>query len=64
MKKLIATTIVAAACSGCVWTRETSEVIVHKDATGKITGYDYSEKLEQQDLKPWSPHFGKYIYKQ
>jgi len=39
-------------------------VIVHKDADGKIIGYDYSEKLEQQDVKPWSKHFGKYLYNQ
>lgn len=64
MKKLIAIVIVAASCTGCVWTRETSEVIVHKDANGKITGYDYSEKLKQHDVKPWSTHFGKYLYKQ
>ena len=64
MKKLLFAFIAAAACSGCVWTREISEVIVHKDANGKIIGYDYSEKLEQHDLKPWSSHFGKYLYKQ
>jgi hypothetical protein len=35
-----------------------------KDAGGKVTGIDYSEKLEQQDLLPWADHFGKYLYNQ
>ena len=64
MKKLLVLAALAVVCSGCVWTRQTSEVIVHKDAGGKVTGIDYTERLEQQDWLPWSDHFGKYLYKQ
>lgn len=64
MKKSLLFIALCALASGCVWTRQTSEVIVHKDANGKVIGTDYSEKLEQRDVLPWSKHFGKYLYKQ
>ena len=64
MYKIAIASILAAICSGCVWTRQISEVTVHKDASGKITGIDYIERLEQQDAKPWSRHFGKYLFNQ
>ena len=51
-------------CSGCVHTIQTSEVTVRKDANGKITGTDYTERLEQEDFLPWSKHFGKYLFNQ
>ena len=62
--KLLMFVVVAMVVSGCVWTKQTSEVIVHKNAEGKVTGIDYSEKLEQRDILPWSRHFGKYLYNQ
>lgn len=64
MKKLIAIAAIGLSANGCVWTSQTSEVIVHKDAEGKILSIDYSEKLEQRDAKPWSKHFGKYLFNQ
>lgn len=63
MKKLIAV-VSLIGLSGCIWTRETREVIVHKDPQGKITGIDYLERMEQQDAKPWKDGFGKYLFNQ
>jgi len=45
-------------------TTEYREVIVHKDAAGKITGTDYKETLEQRDLLTWRDGFGKYLFNQ
>jgi hypothetical protein len=64
MKRLIISFALVAICSGCVWTRQTSEVTVHKDASGKVMSIDYTERLEQRDMLPWSEHFGKYLYNQ
>lgn len=64
MKKPLICVGLAMLVSGCVWTQQTSEVIVHKNAEGKVIGIDYSEKLEQSDMLPWSKHFGKYLYNQ
>ena len=60
MKKLIYASIVALVSTGCVWTRETTEVIVHKNPEGKVIGVDYTERREQQDIKPWAK-FGGFI---
>lgn len=64
MKRLMISFALAAICSGCVATKQTSEVTVHKDASGKVISIDYTERLEQHDMLPWSKHFGKYLYNQ
>ena len=64
MKVLLVMSAVSVLSAGCVHSRQISEVTVHKDANGKVLSIDYTERLEQQDLLPWSDHFGKYLYNQ
>ena len=64
MKKLLLLLPLAVSLSGCVWTQETREVTVHKDPQGNILSIDYTERLDQRDVKPWKDGFGKYLYKQ
>lgn len=60
MRKIACAIGIAVMGCGCVWTRETSEVVVHKSPEGRVIGVDYTERREQQDLKPWG-RFGGYL---
>ena len=62
MKYIPLAILLSTVASGCVWTEQYREVIVHKDVNGKLIGTDYKESLTQRDLLPWQDGFGTWLY--
>jgi hypothetical protein len=48
MKKILILIAMAAVSSGCVASKNFREVVIQKDASGKVIGSEYTERQEQR----------------